>query len=192
MDIREFSRNLLALYEEISSTFNAYQRSSKLPCIQGCGKCCLNPEIEASTWEMIPLALKLYDEGLAEKYLDELNLQIPQTCILHVKTNEFGAGFCGQYLSRPSVCRMFGASGYHDKHGALELAICKYIKEENSDEAISAQNNIQTSPPPFINEYAYRLMQLHPELITQKKPINLAIKEALERILMLLSYQALE
>jgi hypothetical protein len=31
-----------------------------------CGKCCNNPEVEASVIEMLPLALRMYDEGKLE------------------------------------------------------------------------------------------------------------------------------
>src|SRR4051812_18901933 len=111
MNIREFSHNLEKLYEEMSSTFSSYQSSTGWSCLSGCGKCCLNPEIEASPLEMIPMALKLYDEGKLEAWIEKLKSTDQEFCLAYEGDIQ-GKGKCGQYSTRPSVCRMFGVAGY--------------------------------------------------------------------------------
>jgi len=49
--------------------FSQFQKSSGLKCLEGCGRCCANPDIEASVLEMIPLALKIHDDGKTQEWL---------------------------------------------------------------------------------------------------------------------------
>ena len=70
--LRDTASQLMILNDEIAQTYSRYQNDRKLFCRSGCGQCCLHPGIEASVLEMLPLALHLYDTGLAESTLDAL------------------------------------------------------------------------------------------------------------------------
>ena len=184
MNIREFSLNLQKVYNEMSKTFLEYQLSTGLHCLSGCGRCCLNPEIEASVYEMIPLALRIYEEGKTDEWLEKLESNTQESCLLFQSFGE-GQGFCGSYNERPAVCRMFGVAGTYDKHQKLRHSICKYIKE-----------TIETLPEahdktPSIAVWNTKLGNLDPELIKGRKPINLAIREAIERVAFYAQYQNL-
>ena len=72
MNIREFSRELQNIYDEMGKHFSEYQKSTGLHCLEGCGKCCTNPEVEASVLEMIPFALRMYDENRLDEWLEKL------------------------------------------------------------------------------------------------------------------------
>jgi Fe-S-cluster containining protein len=183
MNIREFSLNLQKVYNEMSKAFIEYQLSTGLHCLSGCGRCCLNPEIEASVLEMFPLALRIYEEGKAEEWLDKLENNTQESCLLFQSFGE-GQGFCGSYNERPAICRMFGV-GATDKHQKVRHSICKYIKEtaDNLPEA-----NEKT---PLISEWNTKLGNLNPELIRERKPINLAIKEAILKVALYAQYQDL-
>ena len=108
MNIREFVFNLQKVYEEMSETFSDYQKSTGLSCLNSCGRCCLNPDVEASVLEMLPLALKIHDEGKTEEWFQKLENSTQEHCLLLVSTGETGQGYCSSYQERPSICRMFG------------------------------------------------------------------------------------
>lgn len=182
MNIREFSDNLQKLYEEMAIVFSTYQKEMNLPCLSGCGRCCMNPDVEASMLEMIPLALKIYDEGKLDEWLKRLENPRQDYCLLFEAQGHEGQGQCSSYQERPSVCRMFGVAGYFDKHHKATLSICKYIKEQNS-------NPQNIGAPPMIAEWSSHMVNLHPDLIRNKKPINAAIREALEKIAFYAQYQ---
>jgi Fe-S-cluster containining protein len=185
MNIREFTFNLIKLYEEMAETFSDYQSQSGLHCLKNCGRCCLNPDIEASPLEMFPLALKVYDEGKLDEWLHKLENNSQSHCVLYVPTGIEGEGRCGFYSERPAVCRMFGVAGTFDKHREVRLSICKYIKE---NQPIVPEVNTST---PLIPEWSSKLMTLDPELVQKKLPINIALKEALQRIAFCAQYQQL-
>lgn len=182
MNIREFSLNLQEVYSEMSKTFQEYQLSTGLHCLSGCGRCCLNPEIEASVYEMIPLALRIYDDGKTDEWLEKLASTTQESCLLFLSLGD-GQGFCGSYNERPSICRMFGVAGSFDKNKKPRHSICKHIKEasEHLPEA--------SDTTPLISEWSTKLGNLDPELTKNKKPINLAIKEAIERVAFYAQYQ---
>lgn len=132
MNIREFTFKVKKVYDEMSETFSIYQASTGLHCLSNCGRCCQNPDVEASVLEMLPFALKIYDEGKLDEWLTKLETTDQKHCLLFVPTGGEGEGRCGSYNERPSVCRMFGVAGTFNKHHQVTLSICKYIKENNS------------------------------------------------------------
>lgn len=185
MNIREFTFNLNKVYEEMAATFSTYQKESGLGCLNNCGRCCLNPEVEASVLEMFPLALRLFDEGKLNEWLLKLENPTQDTCLLFVPGAGPGEGYCGSYNERPSVCRMFGVAGTFDKYHKATLSVCKFIKEENTIIA-APENKI-----PMIPEWYSRLSSLDPDLVHRKLPINQSIKEALQKIAFYAQYQEL-
>src|SRR4051794_2512683 len=104
MNIREFSQDLLKIYDEMGKSFADYQKASGLHCLEGCGRCCVNPEVEASVFEMIPLALRMYDEGRLEEWLDKLENPPQDHCMLfQAHSDDLTLGQCGAYKERPAV-----------------------------------------------------------------------------------------
>lgn len=185
MNIREFAFNLEKVYAEMSDTFSAYQSSTGLKCPPGCGRCCTNPEIEASILEMIPFALRIYDQGQLDEWLLKIDERKNPQCIL-LETNEVtGKTQCISYHERPSLCRMFGVAGTLNKHNEVTHAICKLLKELNVDLPMP------TEFTPLIPQWSAKLSALDPELISKKLPINLAIKGALEKIAFYTQYQVI-
>jgi Fe-S-cluster containining protein len=185
MNIREFSLNLQKVYAEMSETFGQYQSSTGLNCLSGCGRCCMNPDIEASPLEMIPLALKIYDEGKLDEWLQKLESPGRDFCLLLKESENEGQGQCISYNERPSICRMFGVGGVFDKHHKTTLSICKYIKE-------ASKNFPETTDgAPLIPLWSSKLASLDPELTQKKYPINKAIKLALEKVAFYAQYQVI-
>jgi uncharacterized protein len=185
MNIREFAFNLQKVYAEMADTFSSYQSGTGLNCLASCGRCCLNPEVEASVLEMIPYALRIHEQGQLEEWLEKIETSKLDHCILFVPDETPGNGKCSSYLERPSVCRMFGVAGTFNKHHEVTHSICKYIKELNG----TLPEPTETTP--LIPEWSSQLSAIHPDLIQTKLPMNLAIKGALEKIAFYTQYQVI-
>ena len=164
--------DLQKVYDEMSEAFGGFQTSSGLSCLSGCGNCCKNPEIEASPLEMIPWALKIYDSGQSDEWLSHLSSSKQDSCLLLVNEK------CISYGERPSICRMFGVSGYFDKHHQKTLSICRYIREANESMAMNAQ----AEEAPVMASWSSKLSSLGSVEDSQKRPVNEAMKRALEKV----------
>ena len=211
--LRELSSQVMDVYQSLSQEFSAYQSSQSLNCVEKCGACCNNPDIEVSPLEMLPLALHLFDTGRAEQEFDELDNYSGFACKQYQRLSLDGKeGYCGIYEYRPGICRMFGAAGYKTKSGEATLSVCKPIKQavpekyaaalisiqpQRSDAIeqlfigdIAANNAGQSTAikPPMIAEGRQRLAQLDYELGDKLMPINDALRFMLEKILTLSFY----
>lgn len=184
MNIREFSHNLQKLYQEMSDTFTTYQSGTGWNCLAGCGRCCLNPDIEATMFEMIPMALSIYDEGTLEEWMEKLQTTTQSHCLIYQDGN---SGSCGSYQNRPSVCRMFGVAGYKNKESKVSLSVCKYIRDEYKLDTLP--DNLDPATTPMMIEWSYKLANLDPRLIQNKMPINQALLFALEKVALYAQYQ---
>lgn len=186
MNIREFVFNLQKIYDEMGETFSSYQRSVGLGCPSGCGQCCLNPEVEASTLEMLPMALKIYDDGKLEEWLERLEQNTISHCLIF---NYQGGrkGQCISYYERPSLCRMFGVSGFLNKQGEITVSICKLLKEDYPETYQTIKEQKPTDIPK-LRDWSLHLSTIHPELIHKRIPINDALKEALNKIALYAQY----
>jgi Fe-S-cluster containining protein len=191
MSIRDFSQNLQILYKEMSGTFSAYQASTGLHCLPDCGRCCLNPDIEASVLEMIPFALKAFDEDKIDYWLNELKTTEQQSCVVFMGDKSSGLGKCGSYETRPSICRMFGVSGYFNKQHKATLSVCKFIKEQSPDLVTSIEKKTNLENTPMLVYWSQKLADLNPQLIQERMPINQAMERALEKIALYAQYQEL-
>jgi Fe-S-cluster containining protein len=182
MNIREFSDYLLKLYEDMSLTFSTYQNSVGLQCPPDCGKCCLKPDIEATVFEMIPMALKILDEGRVDEYLERLDQLNDGICINFIPLATDGKGRCGQYAERPSVCRMFGVAGFLNKRREITLSICKHLKNMYPQE-------VNPEGAPILSFWSSQMATLDPRLVQDFLPLNQALKIALEKVVLYAEYQ---
>jgi Fe-S-cluster containining protein len=190
MNIREFCENLQNIYDEMWRTFSEYQKASGLHCLEGCGKCCNNPEVEASVMEMLPLALRMHDEGKLEYWIDQLEMTEQEHCLMYRPHSPDGSkGQCGVYNERPSLCRMFGVSGFYNKHREVTLSVCKLIKDKYPELLTQREKEVSEEKTPMLITWSYRLAQLDPALIQDRLPINQAFKKALEKIALYAQYQ---
>ncbi|HEY9044090.1 MAG TPA: YkgJ family cysteine cluster protein [Rheinheimera sp.] len=191
--LRELSRRVEAVYGEIAETFSAYQQQRGLNCRSGCGECCLQPTIEATVLEMIPLALHLFDQGKAEQTLTQLEeLTEPQGCFFYQKLSFDGKqGQCSVYQHRPSICRLFGASGYRDKQGKTALSACKVIKADQPTAYQQTLIAMESDPPPMMIMAKEQVNELDYEMGKQQLPINEALRHALDKVLFKAWYSGL-
>ena len=96
-----------------------------------CGHCCENPLIEVTELAMLPLALAVVEQGVAEDlYLLAEQQDFKGRCIFFHAGLEPGVrGHCGIYMYRPLICRLFGSSGNKDKSGHVRLLVCSAVKQ---------------------------------------------------------------
>lgn len=190
MNIREFAFELQNIYDDMGKEFSTYQRESGLLCLEGCGKCCKNPDIEASVLEMIPLALRMFDENRTDEWLEKLENPSQEHCLLYELSSPDGSnGSCKAYKERPSLCRMFGVAGFFNKRGEVTLSVCKYIREARPELAKTRESETDPENTPMLSNWSYRMAELDPALIQNKLPINQAFKKALEKVALYALYQ---
>lgn len=190
-ELRELSRAVDAIHQEMADTFMGYQQRRTLFCRNGCGKCCLHPEIHATPLEMLPLAISLYDKGEAETVLAALESNTNETgrCrFYHMTSDANQQGFCSVYQYRPAICRMFGAAGYPDKYGQPGLSTCQPIKEDHPQALAATLISLKDESPPMIRDWKSRVTNLDYELGKEDMPINQAARQALVKVLMAAQY----
>ncbi|OFZ21606.1 MAG: hypothetical protein A2202_08970 [Bdellovibrionales bacterium RIFOXYA1_FULL_36_14] len=184
--LRLLASKIMEIYDESHDFFQAFQQKTGLTCIPDCGECCLSTEVSASILEMIPTALDLYDQKLAEKVLDTLE-QLNETshCIFYIKLSEDGKkGRCSNYKHRPCVCRSFGAAAVKNKIGKNILSVCKEIKKQKSIDF----DQITLDCAPIIGEFSNKILLMECSDNTKIKPINQALKQALMYVLSASAY----
>ncbi|MCC6600157.1 MAG: YkgJ family cysteine cluster protein [Crocinitomicaceae bacterium] len=183
--VRAVRRVYLKLDREIAG----FQKHSGLNCIGGCGECCKKPDIEATPIEFLPLALRLYDEGRAEKVYEEIRATDAELCYMFRQNSTHSGGLCSEYADRGLICRLFGFSARKNKEGRPELVTCRYIKEEQAavyEEAIVKIRNGKHVP--VMSNY-YSLMRAIDPSLADFYPINQAILKALEVVMSYYAYR---
>src|SRR5258706_14768582 len=187
-DLENKVAEVVAVFTKLDSEIEKFQSWSTLHCKFGCGKCCFKPDIEATILEFLPFALHLYENGLAEEWLEKLNDQDPICKILN--PTQAGAGLCSQYPHRGLICRLFGYSARTNKYGAKELVTCQIIKTEQAEAFRSAEEKIaEGMPVPVMNQYYMQLLAIDADLATVSYPINQAIRKAIETVMHYYAYR---
>ena len=180
------------LFADLEQEIAIFQAETKLHCIAGCGKCCTKPDVEASPLEFLPWAFHIFKEGRAMEVLEELKKEPSTICYLFrpLSTVDSGRGKCGNYVYRGLICRLFGYAAGRDKLGALRLATCKIIKENQQEEYSKTSEDINTGlPVPIFSEYYQKLSHIDFRLGNKIVTINTALKMALEEVLHYYAYR---
>jgi len=182
--LRVLAEQLGVVYQQLGESYSLYQQQRQLFCRSGCGECCLHPGIEASVLEMLPLAISLYDQGLAEQTLEQLQQHENVGCFFYQSHSaDRKQGQCSVYQHRPAICRLFGAAGYTGREGQTELSVCKVIKVDHPQAYQDTLIALESDPPPMIRNGKERVRQLDYELGGRNLPINDAAIQALEKVL---------
>lgn len=186
-ELRELSAQIDQEYLEMTDTFSRYQASTKMNCPPGCGRCCYNPDIEATPLEMLPMALSLFDQGLLTHQLLE-RIEKEEVCFSYLASGDDPKqGQCSHYLKRPSVCRMFGVAGFRDKKHETQLSTCSLLKSNYPDfyqEALRLKEKA-----PLIGKWSTKVNTLEPALGLRYYKLNHAFKMIAQKILILCAYE---
>lgn len=194
MNLFEKSEAVKEVFRELEEESRQFHAEAGMGCISGCGFCCANPEVPASPLEFLPLAFDLYEKGIAEEVANQLSLEDhPGNCIVYRSQKEdVTKGFCGNYLNRGLICRLFGASARKTKYGQKDLITCKILKEQKSEAFSKAISRINLDMEiPMATAYYTRLKDVD-ESLTHQYPVNQAILMALELILRFKFYEGAE
>lgn len=179
-----------SLFYQLEQESAQFEQSSGISCVSGCGKCCTNPNVEASPLEFLPWAFHLFLNGEAEKTLVILKETHSSTCLIYKPLSIIDQGRCSNYKYRGLICRLFGFAANTDKYGNLRLATCKIIKEGQANNYNSAAEAITKGLyVPVFTEYYMQLNQIDFHLGNIILPINKALKMALEEVLQYYAYR---
>ena len=179
-----------SLFYQLEQESAQFEQSSGISCVSGCGKCCTNPNVEASPLEFLPWAFNLFLNGEAEKTLIILKETHSSTCLIYKPLSIIDQGRCSNYKYRGLICRLFGFAANTDKYGSLRLATCKIIKEGQTNNYNSAAEAITKGlHVPVFTEYYMQLNQIDFHLGNIILPVNKALKMALEEVLQYYAYR---
>ena len=114
---------LFRLYRKLDQDISRFRKKTGLRCEQGCGRCCEYPQVETTVFELIPLAINLWQHNQALAILEKAKkAQYQGQCIFYQADPLIkGKGRCSIYSWRPLGCRLFGFSARSDKNKKLEL-----------------------------------------------------------------------
>lgn len=177
-------QTLLSFFEKEGKRFAEAQRETGMHCPPGCGACCINPAVEVSPLEMLPMAYALLEQGKAESLLDQLNNHPTFACpVYESQTDNPKKGRCTQYETRPLLCRLFGVSARRDKYDELEMMLCRELKNLYPELAQDSQGQLPKLP--LVTESYQALMELDSRHLLDRQRISLALSIALEKVLYL-------
>ena len=180
------------LFSRLENDMHEFKSRSGLHCLQGCGKCCTKPDIEASPLEFLPWAFHLFLEHKALEMLEQLKNSTSTRCHLYAPLSlaDSASGSCGDYNFRGLICRLFGYAANRDKYGKLKLITCKVIKESQPDAYNNTLAQIENGTQvPVFSDYYQTLFQIDHRLGYKLVPINKALKMALEEVLHYYAYR---
>ncbi len=188
MNIKQLVQDLQLFYDEMGKAFSDYQQSTGLTCLSGCAKCCDNPNITATTLEMLPMAWDLYQRGLADEWYEKLISTSSEICpLIEFASLDRMQGKCTEYKTRPIICRGFGVYGHVKKDKSKALSVCKYIKNDKDNQLIQIAESEQGKIP-LMSEWTTRLLTIHPDLTSGYRPVAESLKLALEKVLLYHQY----
>ncbi|MEQ9287410.1 MAG: YkgJ family cysteine cluster protein [Cyclobacteriaceae bacterium] len=192
MSIIRKVRSVERLFERLDLEIAEFRGHTGLFCVQGCGKCCTKPDIDASPLEFLPYAFHLFLTKRAQEVLDALNSEKSAVCMLYapLSLDNPTNGQCGEYRHRGLICRLFGFGATKDKFGMLRLTTCKVIKEGQSESYSKANTMISEKlPVPIFSDYYMKLSQIDFKMGNMLMPINQALKTAIEEVLHYYAYR---
>ncbi|MBD2259012.1 YkgJ family cysteine cluster protein [Pseudanabaena sp. FACHB-2040] len=167
----------------------ALRAETGLHCPPGCGRCCENPQIEATPLEMLPAALELIQRGEAEYWLAQAGL-LSNCAFYEASPTVPGHGRCQMYDWRPSLCRLFGYAAANGKGGEPVLAACSWHEAVMPEILGGVRDAIATGfPIPKFSDWQARIASFDPYWGYQRMPINQALQVALERAGLALAYE---
>jgi len=185
--VRAVEKVFAALDGEIRS----FQNTSQIRCLEGCGKCCFKPDIEATPLEFLPLAFDLFlTKRIDEVYADLNSGEKPYCHLFAPKPLSLDKGSCSQYTHRGLICRLFGYSAMKGKSGERKYITCRNIKETQGDKVEAAQQAINDGGEiSMMSDFYFRIRSIDPDMGTNRYPINEAMKKAIEYVMAYYAYR---
>ena len=189
----EITNKVKTIYTNLEAIQKNWLEKTQFYCPEGCGSCCINFEPEVFEIEAMYMAEWLienqYDKALdiaAGNFCKDYN---EKTCIFFNPQNAY---HCSIYGGRPFICRLFGASSFHDKTGKTVWRPCKFIpvtklqkhkppllhKQYNFNEA----ENILGAVHPVMSDIMEQAVSLSPDS-TSTLPLRKILPAIIRKIL---------
>jgi len=190
---------VMAGYRAVDRAIDAFTRVSHLACPPGCGACCNSPEVEATTVELLPMAEALVAAGRLDEALAALDAAIargtrevgpgepaPSRCVMYRPDPADPArGRCGAYTERPLICRLFGFGTRRARTGRTELVACRVMRASEPARMQRVEADETTlALAPVMADHVHALGGESPGDDARARPINEALREALERVVL--------
>jgi Fe-S-cluster containining protein len=176
-EIRKKAKLVQRVYSQLEKENRIFVEKSGLHCPSGCGKCCFNKDITASSLEFIPLALHFLDQGILEERYWTLKNAEAEGCVLY-NHDEGAAGRCSIYPYRGLICRVFGNSAMTDKNGEKKYLGCSILKDQVKNNNLFKE--IVEKYAPRTTDYYMQLRSIDLQYGSLYLPINKAILKAME------------
>lgn len=191
MSIVRKVRAVEKVFAALDGEIRSFQNASQIRCLEGCGKCCFKPDIEATPLEFLPLAFDLFlNKKIDEVYTDLSSGEKPYCHLFAPRPLNMDKGSCSQYAHRGLICRLFGYSAMKDKTGQKKYVTCKIIKESQGEKVETTQQLIKEGGEiPMMSDYYFQIRSIDPDMGTNRYPINEAMKKAIEHVLAYYAYR---
>jgi hypothetical protein len=137
------------------------------------------------------MALRIHREGTLDQWIEKLE-SADHVCVMWEGDRATGAGKCTSYETRPSICRLFGASGYFDKNHNVSLSVCKLIKETHAETLKKVSEGRTAANTPMIAQWYTKIQSLGTPELLERRPMNQAILGALQLIGFYAQYRELD
>lgn len=184
-------QQITGIYRELDEKTEQFRRASGLKCPEGCGRCCISKNIEATVLEFLPLASHLWEIQEAEKWSAAIK-RLPDkiSCVLfEADPDKIGNGRCRFYSLRGLICRAFGYTASGDKYSVPRLIGCGVMRDQSPEIFEEARRAVSEGLyAPLVTVFSYRLMAVNHALGSVFLPINRAILAAIERIGLIRSF----
>ncbi len=187
--------SLLSVYEELEAANTRQRNGYGFGCPEGCSICCSTSalNIEATVFELIPLALYLHGAGLTDHFYSVIKGRgFDSSCVMHSPGDQvFTGSGCSAYRWRPLVCRLFGYSAVSGRDGRARFSACRVMKERYPGIADRMNTLLEADCGiPVNSEVGMRVCQLNPALASKRYGINEALFRAIEFIGLRMRYAA--
>lgn len=177
--------NIKRVYRELDSEIEVFKAATALGCVNGCGRCCENPDVCATLLEVLPLVYELWQNGQAEVVLEKIQADEKGWCVFYQPDPLVaGKGRCSVYPHRPLICRLFGFSTKNDKYGRPDLVTCSTMKSHCASEYARTEQLLKSGQlaAPRMQDHAMKIFNIDPSLGQEQLPINKAVAIAIEKV----------
>ena len=183
---------LAYLYRRADAAVNEFIEASGVSCGFGCGSCCEGFVPDVLPLEASYIAAWLVGTDRAKAYEIVATGLSPidkpdgrRGCPLYAADTPY---HCTVYEARPLICRMFAFSGIRNKHGSATFSVCKRGLFPGAVRAASGHDDLVRvfgAAPPVMADMGSELASIDPTTSGERKPLDVALPEAVARVLFL-------
>lgn len=177
---------LNAVYQELDTVQEKFNRRFHISCMEGCGECCKHYIPVLSEAEAMQTAKEIMEQGREEEILERLKDFDPDSicCPLYNADKSY---HCGLYSGRSLVCRLFGNAASEDKNHKPVYRSCKW---KTKGEVIAIEElEANREEVPVMSYYGDRLLECN-EGFSEGESLVTAIPKALSKLMMVASFSS--